>query len=296
MKTNRAVPPGDIPPNLIKLFAKELATPLCHIINSSIRDGVWGKIYKSESVTPIPKVYPPQTIDDLRNISGLLTFDKIAEKMIAELIISDMRNKLDPAQFANQKDLSLQHYLIKMINKILSDTDNNSSNEVNAVLATLYDWKEAFPRQCPKLGVKAFIDCGVRSSLIPVLISYLQGRSMKVKWHGQTSTSRNLNGGGPQGATLGIWEYLAQSNNNADCVNPDKRFKFVDDLSTLEKINLLIIGLASFNSKESVPSDMPEHNQYIPGKNLKSQEYLTKIKQWTDNQKMILNENKTKLG
>ena len=40
---------------------------------------------------------------------------------------------------------------------------------------------------------------------------------------------------------------------------------------------------------------MPDHNQYIPGKNLKSQEYLTKIKQWTDNQKMILNEKKTKV-
>ena len=295
VKTNRAVPPGDIPPNLIKLFANELAIPLCHIINSSIEDGVWGKIYKIESVTPVPKVYPPQTVNDLRNISGLLTFDKIAEKIIAELIISDMKEKLDPAQFANQKDLSLQHYLIKMINKILSDTDNNSRNEVNAVLATLYDWKEAFPRQCPKLGIKAFMDCGVRNSLIPVIINYLQGRSMKVKWHGQTSTSRNLNGGGPQGATFGIWEYLAQSNNNANCVNPDRRFKFVDDLTTLEKINLLIIGLASFNSKQSVPSDMPDHNQYIPKENLKSQEYLTKIKQWTDKQKMILNEQKTKV-
>ena len=40
---------------------------------------------------------------------------------------------------------------------------------------------------------------------------------------------------------------------------------------------------------------MPEHNQYIPGENLKSQEYLSKIKQWTDNQKMILNEKKSKL-
>ena len=84
MKTNRAVPPGDIPPNLIKLFAKELAIPLCHIINSSIRDGVWGKIYKSESVTPIPKVYPPQTVDDLRNISGLGKGSKIKLIIFAE--------------------------------------------------------------------------------------------------------------------------------------------------------------------------------------------------------------------
>ena len=207
------------------------------------------------------------------NISGLLTFDKIAEKMIADIIISDMQSSLDPAQYANQKDLSLQHYLIKMINKILSDTDNSSKGEVNAVLATLYDWKEAFPRQCPKLGIKAFMKCGVRSSLIPLMINYLQGRTMKVKWHDQTSTIRKLNGGGPQGGKFGIWEYLAQSNDNANCINPEYRFKFVDDLTVLEKINLLIVGLSSFNSKLSVPNDMPEHNQYIPGNNLKSQEY-----------------------
>ena len=87
-----------------------------------------------------------------------------------------------------------------------------------------------------------------------------QDRSMKVKRHGETSEVRQLNGGGPQGATFGIWEYLAQSNYSADCVEPDYRFKFVDDLTVLEKINLLIIGLASFNSRVSVPSDIPAHN------------------------------------
>ena len=215
--------------------------------------------------------------------------------MIAEVIISDMSSLLDPSQYANQKELSLQHYLIRMIHKILTDTDNRSKGEVNAVLATLYDWKEAFPRQCPMLGVKAFMECGVRNSLIPVIINYLQGRTMQVKWHGKTSSFRELNGGGPQGATFGIWEYLAQSNRNADCVNPDYRFKFVDDLTVLEKINLLIVGLSSFNSKASVPSDIPDHNQFIPANNLKSQEYLEEIRSWTENQKMILNDKKTKV-
>ena len=294
VKTNKAVPPGDVPPLLIKQFAAQLSVPFCHIINTSIKMGAWSRLYKVESVTPVPKVFPPQTLDDLRNISGLLTFDKIAERMIAEIIISDMSALLDPSQYANQKQLSLQHYLIKMINKILSDTDNNSKGEINAVLATLYDWKEAFPRQCPKLGVEAFMKCGVRSSLIPVIISYLQGRTMKVKWHGHTSSTRELNGGGPQGATFGIWEYLAQSNSNADCVNLDYRFKFVDDLTVLEKINLLIVGLCSFNSKLSVPNDIPNHNQYIPAECLESQKYLEKIQLWTENQKMILNTKKTK--
>ena len=58
---------------------------------------------------------------------------------------------------------------------------------------------------------------------------------MRVKWHGEVSSERKSNGGGPQGAKFGIWEYLAQSNHIADCVKPEYRFKFVDDLNVLEK-------------------------------------------------------------
>ena len=58
-----------------------------------------------------------------------------------------------------------------------------------------------------------------------------------------------MNGGGPQGATLGILEYLSQSNNSADCVEEKDRFKFIDDLTVLEIVNLLTVGLSSFNIK-----------------------------------------------
>ena len=68
----------------------------------------------------------------------------------------------------------------------------------------------------------------------------------------------------------------------------------MDDLRVLEKINLLLIGLTSFNFKQSVPSDIGMHNQFIPADNLKSQNYLNTIKEWSDNQKMILNQKKTK--
>ena len=59
IKTNKSVPPGDIPPKLIKQFAKQISFPLCHIINSSIKLGSWSKLWKCESVTPVPKVFPP---------------------------------------------------------------------------------------------------------------------------------------------------------------------------------------------------------------------------------------------
>ena len=57
----------------------------------------------------------------------------------------------------------------------------------------------------------------------------------------------DLIGGGPQGSTFGIWEYLSLSNDNAECVDIKDRFKFVDDLSFVVIIYLVNIGIASYN-------------------------------------------------
>ena len=100
---------------------------------------------------------------------------------------------------------------------------------------------------------------------------------MKVKWHGEMSSSRQLNGGGPQGSTFGIWEYLSQSNNNANSISESDRFKFVDDLTFLEIIWLLNVGIATYNVKAHVPSDIPAHNQLIVPENLQTSKYLEDI-------------------
>ena len=100
---------------------------------------------------------------------------------------------------------------------------------------------------------------------------------MSVKWHGCRSDTRKGKGGGPQGATIGLLEYLSQSNNCADVVNERERFRFLDDLSILEIVNLLTVGLTSFNLKQQVPSDIGTHNQYIPAHNLRSQDWLDEI-------------------
>jgi hypothetical protein len=140
---------------------------------------------------------------------------------------------MDTAQFGNTRGTSINHYLIKIINRILTALDKNSRREKFAVVANLIDWNKAFPRQCPKLGVQSFIKNGVRPSLNPILISFFQNRKMTVKWQGCMSETKNLPGGGPQGATLGFLEYLSQSNDSANIVPVEDRFKFVDDLTAL---------------------------------------------------------------
>ena len=188
-----------------------------------------------------------------------------------------MKSSLDKSQFANQPGLSTQHYLIKLIDRILSATDNCSKGESVAVLATLIDWKKAFPMQDHTLGVKSFIRNGVRASLIPILASFFERRTMRVAWRGKLSSERSLPGSGPQGSSWGILEYLSQSNNSADNVPEDDRAKFMDDLTILEIILLANVGLASHNTKSNIPTNIAEHNQFIPREHLKTQKYVEDI-------------------
>ena len=69
-------------------------------------------------------------------------------------MLSDMKKHIDKSHYANQPGKSSQHYLIKLVDQILKSTDKASRGETIAVLLTLVDWKEAFDRQCPKLGLK----------------------------------------------------------------------------------------------------------------------------------------------
>ena len=125
LQTNKSTVPGDFPAKLSKLFAAYLAEPLTDIVNSSIRRGEYPNIYKFEVSTPVPKKFPTTSTSDLRSISGLFTFDKIFEKLLSEIMISDMESKMDPAQCGNQKGISIQHYLVKMLHRILTVLDNN---------------------------------------------------------------------------------------------------------------------------------------------------------------------------
>ena len=286
---------GDIPWKIVTEFSVELSTPLSNIYNSATLAGIWPTIWKFEYVTPVPKVYPPANTDELRKISGTKNLSKIYEALLSDGIVEDMSPNIDPSQFGNERGLSIQHYLVKMVNQILTILDSNNEQEKYAVVLQLVDWSKAFDRQDSRLGIESFIRNGVRPTLIPLLISYFQERKMQVKWHGLTSTIRDLPGGGPQGCTFGLLEYKSNTNNSADHVPVNMRFKFVDDLSMLEKLNLILCGLSSYNFHNHVASDIGIHQKYLPTENFQSQSYLAKIENWTTENKMKLNVKKSKI-
>ena len=81
-------------------------------------------------------------------------------------------------------------------------------------------------------------------------------------------------GSGAIGSSLGNWEFDSQTNHNADSVPAVDRFKFVDDLTVLEVINLISIGIISYDILRQVPNDIQTHNQFVDNKKLLTQTYL----------------------
>ena len=89
-------------------------------------------------------------------------------------------------------------------------------------------------------------------------------------------------------------EFLAISNDAASSVPEDEKYSYMDDATLMEVVNLVSVGIATYNFKSHVSSSVPSHNQIVPASNLKTQGYLNEINDWTDAKEMKLNERKTK--
>jgi len=199
LNANKSVPKNDIPTKILKRFANHICEPIAALINQCIQEGCWPDFLKIESVTPVPKVPHPQSAKDLRKIAGLPNLSKVMEKIIVKYMVEDMKAKLDECQYANQANQSINHYLVKLVDRVLKALDGSTQGEHTAVLCTLIDWSAAFDRQDPTLAIQSFQENGVRKCLIPILMSFFEDRRMFVKWHDVISDLKTLPGGGATG-------------------------------------------------------------------------------------------------
>ena len=291
LKKTRSTLPIDIPHKLRKACSVELAGPLTNIINACLKQGQYPQLWKYEWVTPVPKVTNPLSPEDLRKISGTSDYSKIFEGFVKGWIIADVYHYFDIGQFGGQTGTGVEHMLVCMLDRILRQLDAHPNK--SAVIAASLDWSAAFDRQDPTLAIKKFIQIGVRSSLIPLLISYLSNRQMKVKFNGEESEFLTLSGGGPQGTLLGQIEYLALTNDNAASVPELDRFKYIDDLTILELVSLAGL-LTNYNFKAHIASDIGIEQTFLPTQNFESQAYLDNISAWSTEHLVKLNEQKCK--
>ena len=223
LKKSKSTLPIDIPERLRRQCSPHLASPLTTIINNCLTKSEYPALWKHEWVTPAPKITDAKLITDLRKISSTSDYSKIFEGFLKDWIMEDVCDNIDIGQYGGQPGIGTEHMIVCLIDRILQLLDTYPDK--SAVIAANLDWSAAFDRQDPTLGIDKLIKLGVRASLIPLLVSYLSDRKMQVKFNNEVSELLTLIGGGPQGTLVGGIEYLAQSNDNADIVRPEDRFK-----------------------------------------------------------------------
>ena len=290
LKNTKSTLPIDIPNKLRNEVAVELTYPLTIIINRCLSEGKFPALWKQEWVSPVPKVPEPQVLKDLRKVACTSDYNKVLESFTKDWIIEDIGKKLDLSQFGGKKGIGPEHMVVAMVDRILRLLDNNSTR--SAVIKTGVDWDSAFERGDPTITVQKFLAMGLRPSLVPLVSNYLSGRQCIVKFNSAESNLTQLTGGFPQGSLIGQDAFLVTSDDCADHVDEDDKYRYIDDLEILELVRLTGV-LLEYDVASHVPSDIGTHQQFLPPEACSTQSRLDQISLWTSSNLMKLNSKKS---
>ena len=154
-KKPNSVVPGDLPRKLVQRFPSEITTPVTSIFNRITQYQDYPKQWKIERQLAIPKVNPPMSEDELRNLSKTPFLSKVYESFVADWLLPIIQPYLDPGQ-CGLKGLSITHYLIKLLHFTHSILD---LKKPHAVLAACVDLAKAFNRVSHDLLIQDLSGC-----------------------------------------------------------------------------------------------------------------------------------------
>ena len=304
--------PGDLPARIAKEFGPELAIPASRIFNKISQTGSWPARWKVEHGLPLNKVKPkqPEHEGELRIISLTAFLSKTYEKIVMDWLLHFIGSKIDVNQYGGTRGKSINHYLIDLITFILYNQDLTESR---AVLAAMIDYEKAFNRQNHQILITILSDMGVPGWLLKIVIGFLQNRTLIVNYKGEKSGSKEMPGGGPQGTILGMFLFIilinlagfAEQNTHIGHLitraanrseMPEKHWKYVDDLTLAEVINLK--EKLKFDPEKEWELPLNFHNrtkQVLPTTESKVQEQLERLHEYAIENEMKINIEKSKV-
>ena len=171
--------PGDLPCQITKDFPEELSVTLCRTLNNIFQSATWPEQWQKEYVTPKGKIPLPESEDDLRPISLTNFFSKVTEHFVVGWLLEYIGDKIDIRQFGGSKGNSIMHYIIELINFILSNQEDTAPT---AILACLVDFSKAFNRQDHAILITKLSDMKVPGWLLKIVIAFLTNRKMVVRY------------------------------------------------------------------------------------------------------------------
>ena len=177
----------------------------------------------------------------------------------------------------------------------------------HAVLAACIDLSKAFNRVSHDLLIQDLYDMHTPAWLLLIIISYLSNRTMVLTFNGEESSSKDLPGGGPQGAFLGGIIFIIKYNgaflrppipplmSGPVTKSKAKKVKFIDDGTVAVSIDL---KKCLIDDPESRPRPLNFHERtkhILPNENNLLQYYIADTEEFTNANLMKINSNKSKV-
>ena len=177
LSRRKACEPNDLPPGMLKDCALEIAKPLCHVMNISIKKGLVPENFKFGIVTPIFKSDSKQEFNNYRPITVLLVCSKIFEKCIHHQLMKFLEDfkLLSPTQFGYRKKRNTELAVILILDDIRQKVYIG-----NVTGAIFIDLTKAFDTLSYAQIIESLTSYGVTGTENELFINYLFGRKQAV--------------------------------------------------------------------------------------------------------------------
>ena len=220
----------EISPRILQHVNEALAVPLTHIVNLSLKHGIFPDHLKKAKVIPIYKAGNRCDISNYRPISILPAFSKVYEKIIANRLINylEKNNLLTTFQHGFRANRSTESAVLHFVNSVYKFLE-----EKYFVVGVFVDLSKAFDSLNHDILLEKLQNIGIRGLAYQLFCSYLNNRSQFVQCNNASSGFQSITRGVPQGSVLGPILFLIYIN---DIINASSKFQFImyaDDTNLL---------------------------------------------------------------
>ena len=198
---------------VIKLVAKDILSPLTHIIKISMLRSKFPSIWKNAKVVPLLKKGDPLIAKNYRPVALLPIFSKILERVVFNQLVNylDYNSLMHPNHHGSRSGYSTATALIQMYDTWAEEVDSN-----NMVGVMVIDLSAAFDMVDYEILLQKLELFGLDSVALAWMKSYLTVRQQSVFVDGCLSPPMDIVCGVPQGSILGPLMYILYTNDIPD--------------------------------------------------------------------------------
>jgi hypothetical protein len=229
LQSKKSTDLNNISMHLVKTTFAAISSPLLHIFNKSIEQGIVPNQFKTAKVVPVFKSGDTLDMNNYRPISLLCSFSKILEKIVFIRLMKYLNENslLSVDQFGFRPKHSTSHPMLDILNKA-----SNALNNKKHMLIIFCDLKKAFDTCDVDVLLRKLGRLGVGGRELDWFKSYLSDRTQFVSIDGHNSILLQILTGVPQGSILGPLLFLIYINDLPGCSEFLSKL-FADDTALL---------------------------------------------------------------